>query len=227
MAYTPQTWTNGVSKLNATRLNYIETGIEDAAADADAAIPAPANPSTNDGLFYNGTGWIADTIDNAKVAADAAIAYSKLNLSGSIVNADISASAAIALSKLSGSFSTYTPSWTASSSNPSLGNGTFSGRYIQIGKLVVVLLSLTAGSTTAYGTGDYSISLPVTSTGASCAGTAQILNASVQRYSTVALLASATTVSWVIDAVGLWGPSSPFTFGSGDALSGAIIYEAA
>jgi hypothetical protein len=39
-------------------------------------------------------------ISNVNIAADAAIAYSKLNLSGSVVNADISASAAIALSKI-------------------------------------------------------------------------------------------------------------------------------
>lgn len=40
-------------------------------------------------------------ITNAKINASAAIAYSKLSLSGSIVNSDISSSAAIAYSKLS------------------------------------------------------------------------------------------------------------------------------
>lgn len=40
------------------------------------------------------------SVVNADVAAGAAIAYSKLNLSGSIVNADVNASAAIAYSKL-------------------------------------------------------------------------------------------------------------------------------
>ena len=40
-------------------------------------------------------------ITNANISASAAIAYSKLNLSTSILNADISASAAIAYSKLS------------------------------------------------------------------------------------------------------------------------------
>lgn len=40
------------------------------------------------------------TIDNTKISATAAIAYSKLSLTGSIVNADINAAAAIAYSKL-------------------------------------------------------------------------------------------------------------------------------
>lgn len=43
------------------------------------------------------------TITNAQISASAAIAYSKLSLTGSIVNADISASAGIALSKIAAS----------------------------------------------------------------------------------------------------------------------------
>lgn len=43
---------------------------------------------------------LSDSIVNADINASAAIAYSKLNLANSIVNADISASAAIAYSKL-------------------------------------------------------------------------------------------------------------------------------
>lgn len=53
-------------------------------------------------------------------------------------------------------------SWTATGSNPSLGNGTWDGRYIQAGKLVVCSIVLTAGSTTTYGTGTYHLALPVT-----------------------------------------------------------------
>jgi len=41
-----------------------------------------------------------NSIANTQVASDAAIVYSKLNLTGGILNADINASAAIALSKL-------------------------------------------------------------------------------------------------------------------------------
>lgn len=85
MAYTPQTWTDGVSKLNATRLGYIETGIEDAAAAADTAQTA------------------ADTAqaaaDAAQAAADAAQATADA-AGTNIVNADVDANAAIALSKL-------------------------------------------------------------------------------------------------------------------------------
>jgi hypothetical protein len=55
----------------------------------------------------------------------------------------------------------YTPVWTQNSVNPSLGNGSIAGRYIQIGKLVVAGGTLTFGSTTSTGTGLWIISLPV------------------------------------------------------------------
>ena len=55
-------------------------------------------------LMSDGTNWKVLTsffaIKNADIYTNAAIAYAKLNLSGSLVNADIAAGAAIALSKL-------------------------------------------------------------------------------------------------------------------------------
>ncbi len=81
-------------------------------ADGSWAAPAGAGDvvgpasSTDSGFakFDGTTGKLlknsAATIVNADVSASAAIAYSKLALTGSILNADVNASAAIALSKL-------------------------------------------------------------------------------------------------------------------------------
>lgn len=56
----------------------------------------------------------------------------------------------------------YTPSWTsASNPQPSLGNGTLVGAYMQIGRLVVFALELVAGSTTTFGTGQWFFTLPL------------------------------------------------------------------
>ena len=60
-----------------------------------------------------------------------------------------------------GLWQSYTPVWTAATTNPVLGNGTLVGRYCQIGKTVWVKFRLTIGSTTTLGSGDWSISLPV------------------------------------------------------------------
>lgn len=67
---------------------------------ADLALSVDASNN----LLFNGTSFLyagAASIVNADISASAAIAYSKLALTGSIVDADISASAAIAYSKLS------------------------------------------------------------------------------------------------------------------------------
>lgn len=108
--------------IDATFLEYIEAGLAAAAAEADAAIPAPAGLAADEVLIWTGAVWDAIKLTAANLSATAgitrgqltgvfpivnadidpaaAIAYSKLALAGSIVNADISASAAIAKSKL-------------------------------------------------------------------------------------------------------------------------------
>lgn len=55
----------------------------------------------------------------------------------------------------------YTPAWTAASTNPALGNGTLTGRYVLFGKTAMVVINLIMGSTTTYGDGAWSLSLPV------------------------------------------------------------------
>jgi len=59
-------------------------------------------------------------------------------------------------------FGAFTPTWTASSVNPTLGNGTLNGRYFQLApKAIFVRIDLAIGSTTSGGGGTYSFALPV------------------------------------------------------------------
>jgi hypothetical protein len=60
----------------------------------------------------------------------------------------------------------YTPTWTQPSGvQPSLGNGTLTGRYIRQGRQCTVQIELTMGSTTTFGNSSvaYQLSLPFTS----------------------------------------------------------------
>lgn len=60
-----------------------------------------------------------------------------------------------------GPFKTYTPAWTASSVNPSIGNGTLTGRYRRLpGRTVHLRVTWVRGTTTNMGSGTYSFGLP-------------------------------------------------------------------
>ena len=62
MAYTKQTWTNDVSKLNATRLNYIEDGIE-------AAVASPASVASGECAVWNGSAWVRSTVTKLGISS--------------------------------------------------------------------------------------------------------------------------------------------------------------
>ena len=62
-------------------------------------------------------------------------------------------------------WSPYTPLWKSDGTQPSLGNGTLSGRYIKIGRTVHGQIRMTIGSTTTLGTGNWRWSLPVPEAG--------------------------------------------------------------
>lgn len=126
MPYAPQTWVDGSgggTPVSAARLGYMETGIQNAMATAEAAVPKSLVDAKGDLIVATAADTVSrlaigadDTVavaaaaeatgikwvkvGNAMIATTAAIAYSKLNLAGSIVNADIHSAAAIALSKL-------------------------------------------------------------------------------------------------------------------------------
>ena len=55
----------------------------------------------------------------------------------------------------------YTPSWTASGTAPSIGNGSITGYYTRSGALVTAYITLSYGTTTTGGTGSWRFSLPL------------------------------------------------------------------
>lgn len=57
-------------------------------------------------------------------------------------------------------WSTFATTWRGGTINPALGNGTMLMRYIKLGKLAFIQLNMTMGSTTTYGAGSWSWSLP-------------------------------------------------------------------
>lgn len=139
-------------------------------------------------------------------------------------------------SQLETAWTAYTPSWTASTTNPTLGNGTLTGYYKQIGKTVFVRVKLDWGSTTSGGSGDWRFSLPVSAVESDtiqmpCSildvgndwyeGTVNGRYAGLTDRSAILALAQSGHKSQAVAA------THPFNWGNGDSLQFNGSYEAA
>lgn len=136
-----------------------------------------------------------------------------------------------------GLWRTYTPAWTSTGTQPSVGNGTMTGRYCQVGKRLFVQIKFVAGSTTTFGTGDYRLSLPIPANAATPnaipLGAATMTDTGNTERGGIARFITKTTIEILHDGNGdgiwttRWGPTSPFTFGNADGVALAGEYEAA
>ncbi|MEU9793838.1 hypothetical protein AB0E27_24955 [Streptomyces sparsogenes] len=131
-------------------------------------------------------------------------------------------------------WTTYTPTWTASTTNPVLGNGTLIGRYLKVGRTVTCHINLITGSTTTYGSGIYSFSLPFTSANAGCTyiGHAHLL-AGTRWLGQIVISPNATvggpyfpTNATTVNAGGLSG-TVPVALAAGHQLRMTFTYETA
>ena len=126
----------------------------------------------------------------------------------------------------------YTPAWTASSVNPALGNGTLTGNYTQVGKLVFLRIVLTIGSTSTFGTGAWSISLPVGAQVSSIIGALAEDSSASQRWAgQVRIITTSATGDnmriVIADASGAVNSTVPFIWATSDSLILSGLYEAA
>jgi hypothetical protein len=131
-----------------------------------------------------------------------------------------------------GDWEAYTPTWASTGTQPALGNGTIAGRYTKIGNTVHAIVTLTVGSTTTFGTGAWSFSMPSTmlplTTQMAGAGTAIDTSDSGKVYGLVVRKASTTTVfPYNILTSTILSASSPFTWAQGDVLTLQVTYEEA
>ena len=124
----------------------------------------------------------------------------------------------------------YTPTWNAGTTNPTLGNGTLVGRYVQIGKTVHATISLTFGSTTTIGSGAYTFGLPVAAANDGIqypVGGARVRDDSTSTYAMrTAYLVNTTTVAMAAENGVNIGHNNPWTMASGDIINISMTYEA-
>lgn len=130
-----------------------------------------------------------------------------------------------------GAWTTYTPTWTTSGTPPALGNGTLVGRYKQLdANTVLVHISLTAGTTTTFGTGTWSFALPVAAVAGQGAQylTGHILDSGTDNKLAAGTIgAGASTVEQVVPEGGnVVTNTVPQTWATGDQLNLSGMYEA-
>lgn len=126
------------------------------------------------------------------------------------------------------SMKSYTPSWTGATDNPAIGDGTLSGRYMKVGKMVHVWVRMLAGSTTTFGTGAWFFSLPFApATFGTQVGSIRVLDSGTAFRTGVAQTLSDGTarVQATIDSdTASIDSGRPMTWASGDELYISITY---
>ena len=136
----------------------------------------------------------------------------------------------LAIPDLKSAWTTYTPTWAASSSAPSVGNGSLAGEYAVDGNGMVDLrLKLTFGSTTSPGSGYYTIGLPLVSAWQvdDPIGSGTAFDAGVLAHQRTALQFGTNRLYLAAESGALVANNNPFTFGSGDAIIVTARYRRA
>ncbi|MFJ8110420.1 hypothetical protein [Streptomyces sp. NPDC096132] len=131
-------------------------------------------------------------------------------------------------------WTSYTPTWTAVTTNPVLGNGSISGKYIKVGRLVIFKITLIPGSTTTFGSGAYTWSLPVAAAGSSIddLGTARLTGSSTYIGQCIVGTGGTTVTATFPTAANAsiaanMSPTTPATFANTNVLRLAASYESA
>lgn len=133
-----------------------------------------------------------------------------------------------------GSWTAFTPSWEGQGGDPVLGNGTMISRYQKLGRKTVMYVGqITMGSTTTYGSGLWSVSLPVSARPVVplmlSPGTAYFWDNSTvgNRTPGVAMLFGGGDISFATPGVTAVGATAPFTWAVNDYFLWSFIYETA
>lgn len=126
-------------------------------------------------------------------------------------------------------WTSYTPTWTGSGGNPAIGNGSITGDWYKIGRVVLFRIEIVSGTTTTYGTGTHIFSLPtatITYNTNYPLGSATIIGNSQVYASFTLVWASSTTANLYSPAVAggvLVSATSPYTWTAATANQKILI----
>lgn len=126
-------------------------------------------------------------------------------------------------------YTTYVPTWLATSVNPAINNGSITGKYFRMGNNVTAKFEIIPGSTTSFGTGTYSFGLPFATTNERWLGQGTGLRTGVNflfgPLSNTDINFAITTGSAVILQSGGAIGSATAAWANGDKFVGEITFE--
>lgn len=147
------------------------------------------------------------------------------NSLGGIVQGDLEVQGQLSLA----AWTAFTPTWSGSTTNPSLGNGTVDAAYRKCGSVVLFRITYTFGTTTNFGAGAWGFTLPaaIPPKVVQSASALMVDASASSRFPGSAFLTNASGVFRVLVPTGGVGasPSVPFTWADGDILSISGSYE--
>ena len=200
---------------------------------ANISVSLPSDGETIDVADYNTpintiVNEINGGLDNSNIAAAAAIAGSKL-ADATVTNAKLATGAG----EPGGAWITWTPTWT----NLTVGNGTLTSRYTQVGKTVKFRITLVFGGTSSI-SGTVSHSLPATSVAYAGSfptiGYGAILDSGTAAFTANLILTNTTTANVRVtnttatySTLNTLSATVPMTWTTGDELMIIGEYEAA
>lgn len=127
---------------------------------------------------------------------------------------------------------TYTPTWAGGS--VSIGNGTLTGKYQQIGKKVFLNIYLVGGTTTNWGgatTWTFSVPVTAASDGVTYTGIVQTLDSGTGFHAGVCALGSGGTTLTITpttaSSANSYQSTVPMTWATGDSIYLSLVYTAA
>lgn len=136
-----------------------------------------------------------------------------------------------------GTYTSYTPTWTAAGTAPAIGNAVVTAQYARLGKVIHAYGSIVFGNTSTFGTSNYSFALPVTASAnavtALLAGTARLKDQSASFFGQGAVYLASTTTMGIefgttyLGTDNVVGQLTPWTWAQTDAIGWNITYEAA
>ena len=169
------------SSTNVTLSSQLTTtGITLSGSATGIIIPSGTpSPTTNalynnsGTLYFNGssiggaslssplTGFTLGTDGTQLTATDTILqAFQKIQVQDNTLSTNIASLQPATLASAIGSWTAYTPTWTASTTNPTIGNGWITGFYRRVGDSVEIKILAQLGSTSSIGSGTYNFSLP-------------------------------------------------------------------